>query len=275
VHTSSSSTTLYGRRVDDGTTPWLSPNQSLLTRFDNDERYAAVFPGLRREELPNLVRHVDLLDQSGVVTFSRLSPSAVETVVRQQMEYFASLGQEFEWKAFAHDEPADLVDRLAALGFDIGEREAIMVLDLHAFDLPVVGSVAVRRVAGADDLRDVATVKERVSGSAWTITQLEFELRTAPDYLSVYVAYLDDEPAATAWIRFPQQSAFASLWGGSTLPEARTRGLYTALLATRVDEARRRGFPYVTVDARAMSRPILEKRGFRTLTYATPCTWHG
>lgn len=100
-------------------------------------------------------------------------------------------------------------------------------------------------------------------------------MQHAPDHLSVYVAYVNAIPAACGWIRFPQASAFASLWGGSTLPELRKRGLYTALLAARVQEAIRRGAPYLTVDAGHMSRPILEKRGFRLLTYATACTWHG
>ena len=71
----------------------------------------------------------------------------------------------------------------------------------------------------------------------------------------------------------PPRSAFASLWGGSTLPELRKRGLYTSLLNARLEEARQRGFRYLTVDAGDMSRPILEKRGFRLLTHATACNW--
>ena len=34
-------------------------------------------------------------------------------------------------------------------------------------------------------------------------------------------------------------------------------------------------FGTVTIDAGHMSRPIVEKRGFRLLTYATACNWHG
>ena len=58
------------------------------------------------------------------------------------------------------------------------------------------------------------------------------ELEHAPDYLSVYLAYVDGQPAACGWARFPAGSPFASLWGGSTLPEQRGRGLYASLLAT-------------------------------------------
>jgi GNAT superfamily N-acetyltransferase len=257
----------------------LSRDVTLLARFDADERLAAVFPDLRREALAEVVRHIDLVGRSGVVLYSRLSSTNVEEIARREIAYFSGIGQGFEWKVFSHDQPPDLVARLAALGFAIDEREAIMVLDLQvAGALPMSpAGIAIRRVTTRDALRDVASIKHRVygEGSDELVERLAFELRNAPDYLSVYIASIDDKPAATAWIRFPNQGAFASLWGGSTLPELRHRGLYTALLAARIDEARRRGFAYLTVDAGAMSRPILEKRGFRVLTYATACTWHG
>ena len=251
--------------------------QDLLQVFDRDERRSAEFPGLRREELPGLVRHVDLIGHSGMVIYSHLSADSVDATIREQIEYFRSIGQEFEWKVYRHDEPPDLLDRLAAHAFAIDETEAVLVLDLHE-NLPSLQSEApVRRVGSLDELREVASIKERVYGAGADdlLRHLSFEMDQAPDYLSVYVAYIDDVPAATAWIRFPQHSAFASLWGGSTLPEVRNRGLYTSLLAARIEEARQRGYRYVTVDARHMSRPILEKRGFRLLTYTTACTRNG
>jgi GNAT superfamily N-acetyltransferase len=97
----------------------------------------------------------------------------------------------------------------------------------------------------------------------------------APETLSVYLASVGETPAACGWIRFRPGGAFAGLWGGATIPELRHRGIYTALVGARLDEARRRGVRYVTVDAGQMSRPILEKLGFQLLTHATACTWRG
>ena len=45
-------------------------------------------------------------------------------------------------------------------------------------------------------------------------------------------------------------------------------------MATRVQEAIRRGFNFLTIDASKMSRPIAEKYGFQLLTYAHACMWH-
>ena len=80
-------------------------------------------------------------------------------------------------------------------------------------------------------------------------------------------------PAGAAWIYFHHGSSFASLWGGSTLPQYRGQGLYSALLAVRACEAQAHGFRFLTVDASPMSRPILEKHGFKQLAVARACMW--
>jgi GNAT superfamily N-acetyltransferase len=246
----------------------------LLARYDHDERFAATSPGHRREELPDLVRQIDLLGGPGTVIYSKLTSDTVEDAIAEQTAYFAALGQDFEWKAFSHDRPADLVQRLAAHNFDVDETEAVLVLEVESAP-SAAPSHTVKRIKHPDQLDEAAGVKSQVyGGDADTLFKhLAAELTDDPASLSVYLAYLDGTPAACGWIRFPRSSAFASLWGGSTVPELRKRGLYTSLLNARLEEARQRGFRYLTVDAGDMSRPILEKRGFRLLTHATACNW--
>jgi GNAT superfamily N-acetyltransferase len=55
------------------------------------------------------------------------------------------------------------------------------------------------------------------------------------------------------------------LYGGATLPDARGRGAYRALLHARWEEAVARGAPALLTQAGAMSRPILERLGFRAV----------
>jgi GNAT superfamily N-acetyltransferase len=247
----------------------------LLALYDHDERFAATFPDTRREELPGLVRQLDLVERAGQVVYTDLDESTIEAAIQEQVAYFGSLDREFEWKAYAHDRPADLVARLAQHGFLIDEPEAILVLDLHSVSMASTSTVHVRRVADAAELAAIASIKRLVDGpgAGDHLQRLQLELEHDPDYLSMYLAYADEHPVACGWVRFPSRSAFASLWGGSTVPEFRGKGLYTALLAARVDEARSRNYRYLTVDARNMSRPILERRGFQRLTTATACVW--
>jgi GNAT superfamily N-acetyltransferase len=53
--------------------------------------------------------------------------------------------------------------------------------------------------------------------------------------------------------------------GGATLPQARGRGAYSALVAARWDDAVRRGMPALVVQAGPMSAPILERLGFESV----------
>ena len=52
------------------------------------------------------------------------------------------------------------------------------------------------------------------------------------------------------------------LYGGATLPHARGRGAYRALLRVRWDDAVALGTPALITQGGAMSRPILERLGF-------------
>ena len=114
---------------------------------------------------------------------------------------------------------------------------------------------------GPQDLREIQ------------IDQLAAELRHDPEGLGVYLVYDQGVPAGSAWMRSARGGPFAGLWGGSILPEHRRRGLYASLLAARAQEALHRGVRYLTVDAGAMSCPILERMGFARLTGAQGYVW--
>ncbi len=96
-----------------------------------------------------------------------------------------------------------------------------------------------------------------------------------PGYLSIFVAYVEQRPGCTGWTYFHPGSQFAGLWGGSTLPEYRKRGLYTAVLAARMQEAIQRGYRLLTIEAGPMSRPIVAGHGFQLLTMTESYGWSG
>jgi GNAT superfamily N-acetyltransferase len=55
------------------------------------------------------------------------------------------------------------------------------------------------------------------------------------------------------------------LWGGGTLPEARGRGAYRAVLAARMRRARELGLGWVGLQARAdTSWPVVRRLGFQS-----------
>jgi GNAT superfamily N-acetyltransferase len=109
--------------------------------------------------------------------------------------------------------------------------------------------------------------------ASWLARVIRDEKRADPDGISVYAAFADGTAVSVGWMRYRNGDAFGSLWGGSTLAEYRGQGIYSALVAERAKEARRRGGRWLTVDCSAMIRPILERRGFQPLAVTTPFIW--
>jgi hypothetical protein len=255
-------------------------HDELLVIFDREQRRDIEYPNIRREVTPHTIRHLVLAGKPGgaFLLHSRLDESSVDAVIESEIAYFEGLGLDFEWKAYDYDTPADLVARLAARGFEIEDPEAVMVLDLEHASTALWQPIAqdVRRLTDPGQLVEVAAIHEAVWGerSDWLVDALADEMAANGERIQFYVAYADGVPACAAWIRFHPGTQFASLWGGSTLPAYRGRGLYTAVLSIRAQEARRRGYRFLTIDASPMSRPIVAKHGFQLLTYAHACNWH-
>jgi GNAT superfamily N-acetyltransferase len=256
----------------------------ILPLFDREQRQEVMYPGiLRREVTPYVIRHIQANPKHGtsMVIYSRLTAAKADEVIRSEVAYFESIGRDFEWKVYDHDTPSDLRERLQAFGFEIGEQEAVMVLDLNEAPDVLLQPVThdVRRITDPTQIEDIASVQQQVwpdkDFSAWLAHELGRNLRETPEHISIYAAYADGQPVSSAWITYHQGSQFAGLWGGATLPDYRQRGIYTALVSARLQEARQRGVRFLTIDASPMSRPIVQKHGFKFLTNTYPCKWRG
>ena len=100
--------------------------------------------------------------------------------------------------------------------------------------------------------------------------KLGAQLADAPETVAAVVAMAGTRAVCAARVELHPGTAFASLWGGGTLPSFRGRGIYRAIVAYRARLAAARGFRYVEVDALPASRVILERLGFAQLTTTTP-----
>ena len=253
--------------------------QDLLALYDAQLRIEIEYPGVRKEAFTHLVRFIKPAPGMNFISYSRLEETSLDAVIQEQVAYFAPMEQPFSWHVCDHDAPPDLKDRLMAHGFALDDDpDAVMVLDTREASPALVKPVTsdVRRIAQPDRLDDVVRVEEQVLGGdfGWLKRRLGDHL-AIPDYVSVYTAYVEGQPACSGWVYFHHHSQFAGLFGGATLPAYRQRGLYTAVLAVRVQEAIRRGYRFLATGASPMSRPILARNGFRLLTYAHAHEWKG
>ncbi len=250
----------------------------LLALHDQQQRIESEDRTMRREVTSEVVRHVSLNHGEGMIIHSRLTSGNADRVIREQIHYFEALGQDFEWKTYAHDTPSDLGARLAAQGFEAEEPEALLVLDIASAPAALLQPVTqdIRRLTDPCQLEAI----DRIQASVWGesdpqhLAALRDDLIHDPAHLSIYLAYAEGTPVAYGRITYLDGNPFAGLWGGSTLKDYRGRGFYTALLAVRLQEAKSRGVRFLAIDASAMSRPIVEKHGFQFLTMTQPFKWH-
>jgi GNAT superfamily N-acetyltransferase len=209
--------------------------------------------------------------------FAGCSSDEIDSAIRDTVAHFATYGRPWEWKTYSHDEPADLPDRLAAAGLMAEELEALVIGEVDVVvaacaDVVVPPGTQIREPTSDADYDGISALHEtvwHVDGAERT-RELIAEKLADPDALRILVVVVDDTVVAAAWARWHTGTEFASLWGGSTLPQWRHRGVYRALVGRRAVEAAERGLRYLQVDASPDSRPILERLGLRVVSTTTP-----
>lgn len=227
------------------------------------------------EALPHFLRQTPkAADADGVITFADLPPGREDDIIEEQIAHFARAGRSFEWKVYALDRPADLRERLERRRFISGPIEMFMVfpLDQGITLADRMTGAEIRRIDDESGVRDLVSIQETLHhrSFAWWGAELLDALAQSPGGISLYGAYADGKAVGCGRATFPENGRFAGIFGGSVLPEYRGRGIYSALLRRRLQEARDRGYPFLIVDAAPMSRPILERKGFRPVCETWP-----
>lgn len=191
----------------------------------------------------------------------RLQGDEVEQVVEEVRGIVRGRGRRaLTWEVGSSATPPDLADRLLALGM-VDDRDPLaigMVLTDPPEDAPP--DVEVRRVESEDELREASRIAAIGFGMDPDDVGVEDPEPPIPG-IETYLAYVDGRPVARGTAAFSEHGV--TLFGGATLPEARGRGAYRALVAARWDDAVAAGKPALVTQAGAMSRPILQRLGFR------------
>lgn len=169
--------------------------------------------------------------------------------------------------------PTDLPRQLRSLGFRTPADRVDELAALAIASEPEFGptDVEVRKV---ETLAEFAAAREVM----WKVFETPPERREADrkhvdeDFraeqelgsTATFVAHLHGRPVAVGRAAYCDRGGL--LFAGSTLPEARRRGAYRALVRARWDEAVRRGTPALVTQAVPSSEPILRRLGFHEVS---------
>ena len=246
--------------------------QKIMDEYAQYERIGLDAPGYSKMQIDNIIRFVASEEWGSFVSYYQLNIDQLDRAIETEIEFFKSCNKNFEWKVYDTDTPIEMKKRLVQYGFEEGDAESFMLLDLSSVEgyLPVLATCV--EVTDAAGIRDYISVSETVWGGDHSGQEAHLIAckKSAPQNTSIYVIYEDDLAVSSARIEYGTDSPFAGIWGGSTLEAYRARGYYSALLHKRINDAKKRGVKYLVIDASEMSRPIVEKYGFTFITTTTP-----
>ena len=179
----------------------------------------------------------------------------------------------FTWKLGPNTTPSDLESRLRSHGAHQDEAEpehTAMVLDREP---PSVPAIDVRVVESYEDFLTAAEIIFVGFGGSLTADEIAMMREALPERYNQYrnqsvskryLAFVDGVPVGMA-TAIQTSAGVMALGGGATLPDARGRGAYRALVHARWVDAIRAGSSALATQASGMSRPILERLGFRAV----------
>lgn len=186
--------------------------------------------------------------------------------VDRVIDEFAKRRLSFIWQLGPSSQTADLEQYLLATGFQFDEAELGMALDLHtlqADDMPLPAEFTIKRVVNEAMLKDWVKV--------WVFGAPDYIALTQEVYLELgyegnlpcqyFIGYLNGKPVATVMLFLA--AGVAAIHYVVTLPEARNRGIGTAMTAYALREAKRLGYRVAILTASEDGIHIYKRLGFQ------------
>jgi GNAT superfamily N-acetyltransferase len=234
--------------------------------------YTPLWPSFQREEHPGyVVFHGPSQHHLFALALRlRLGDGRGAAALEEVRAWFRARGRrQFTWLVGNSATPGDLRERLLAGGATPDPDEPVYAGMLLTEAPPAVKGIEVRPV---ESFGEYAAVREL----GWDLLGMGEEERAEPrarlkmswdEYQEIdivnYAAFIDRRIVAAGGIQFTSFGAYIA--GASTHPDYRGRGCYRALVRARWDAAVARGTPVLAVQAGRMSKPILERLGFRQI----------
>jgi GNAT superfamily N-acetyltransferase len=217
---------------------------------------------------------------ANMVGMANIAPDDVAPTLKMVRNRFSGGRKAYGWVTGPLTRPSDLGQQLVASGLKKIDEMAGMVLTDLAVPIAVDPKVEIRE----GSLHEAQAASEMM-GRAYDMPEEVarfFNVLLAMTDTKVknrmYFAYLDGGPDPVGWsyLVYLPDSPIVLLGGAATLPEHRGRGIYSALVAKRLADARADGRSAAVIQAvRSTSAPIAAKLGFREVCGLEFYAWEG
>jgi hypothetical protein len=262
----------------------MDDRDRFLAAYDEQLRTDAETPNATAVTALGPLRLVTFAGGRGFVTYQDLGGADADAIARLVGAALAHYQADpeitqVEWKTRAHDRAPGLHQSLLDHGFVAEEPESIMIGEAKrlAVDVPLPDGVTLRQVSTERDVHAMCAMSAQVFGDspAEAAAMADALLRrlSLDDGMELWVAEAGGQVVSAGRLEPVPDTDFAGIWGGSTLEEWRSRGIYRALTAARARSALRQGKTLINSDSTEYSRPILERYGFLKVSATTPYLW--
>ena len=221
---------------------------------------------------------VSPMPSANMVGRIRVEADALRSTVDEVCELLRSRGRkQAAWSIDSGATPAALEESLLALGMvpydepPLESTSAAMAIVTRPSGSASDG-IEAREVRNHEEVDQFIDVEQSAVGltradsdGMRTAAHMTFALRLGgADVMRFYLARRDGEPVGAARASFLRYGV--NLSGGAVTPTARSQGVYRALINARWNDAVAADTPALTVQAGHMSRPILDRLGFVTVS---------
>ncbi len=239
---------------------WLGLNLDSMRAF-----YSRIAEGAPRARL--IEREALIAVVNPATPRSSLFNSVIYTQPRAVERELASLAATYEeegilaWTVWVPDLDDDVAQLLRRAGHHLDASPSMMGAELAAIDLAGHSMDDIDWTASGSG-GDVA----RINDIAYGDPEGFFGHGCGPmpaEHFRNYVADYEGEPGAC--VSTTDAGSDLGIWAVATLPEARNRGLSTALMRQAIADARERGLETTTLQASELGRPVYEKVGYSAM----------
>ena len=258
--------------------PVTVPDRDLIAAIESSLHLYPPVPGLSADlGIPGVQGRITTLSHplANLMGMARLSEHDADATIAKVKGRYVSENKAFGWVTGPGTTPRDLDRRLGKAELQPIAHIAGMAADVTLSIAPNP-TVRIREVT-PDEAGREADMMGRAYGMPTEIADMFTRLLAASPRIKSrgYFAYLEgDSPIAWSYLVYLPDSSIVLLGGAATLPEARGRGVYSALVKRRLADARADGRQAAVIQAdRDTSAPICAKLGFRELCSMEVFAW--
>jgi GNAT superfamily N-acetyltransferase len=217
---------------------------------------------------------------ANLVGMANIAPEDVDATLKMVRNRYSRGRKGYGWVTGPLTRPHDLGARLIASGLKKADEMAGMALTDLAVPISVDPRIEIRE-ATLHEAQAASEMMARAYDMPEEVARFFNVLLAMTDNKVKnrgYFAYVDGgaEPVGWSYLVYLPDSPMVLLGGAATLPEHRGRGIYSALVAKRLADARADSRSAAVIQAvRSTSAPIAAKLGFREICGLEFYAWEG